>query len=235
MKTLVALMCCTLACPAIAGDLPDGFVHLADIDPTIRQDIRYAGTQNFLGRPAKDYDAPACILTEKAATALHRVQRSLAADGLTLVVFDCYRPAGAVADFVEWTKQPGRADPRWHPKVKRGALIAKGYIGERSTHSRGSTVDAALAPLSGATLQHQACGADAAATLDFGTGFDCFDETSTTAHAGFGAAVAANRRRLVEAMQAQGFANYRGEWWHFTLKDEPFRQQRFDFPVTAGN
>lgn len=235
-STLISAVAFFVPCAAaLSADLPKSFVRLADMDSTIRQDIRYAGSRNFLGRPAKDYRAPVCILTREAAAALVKVQKSLAGDGLTLVVFDCYRPAGAVADFVEWTKQPAPADPRWHPKVRRGDLIAKGYIGERSTHSRGSTVDVALAPLTGAEPQHPACGADTAETLDFGTGFDCFDEASASAFSGFGATASANRKRLVEAMRAEGFRNYRGEWWHFTLKDEPFKQQRFDFPVTAGN
>ena len=133
-----------LALPAYAGDLPAGFVRLAEIDPTIRQDMRYAGSLNFLGRPAKGYDAPVCILTEPAARALAEVQKQAASEGLTLVVFDCYRPAQAVDDFVSWTRQGGPPDPRWYPKVKRGDLIAEGYIGERSSHSRGSTVDLAL-------------------------------------------------------------------------------------------
>ena len=90
------------------------------------------------------YEAPVCILTERAAKALSKVQQSVAGDGLTLVVFDCYRPVRAVDDFVDWTRQGGPPDPRWYPKVKRGDLIAKGYVGERSSHSRGSTVDVAL-------------------------------------------------------------------------------------------
>lgn len=219
---------------AFAADLPPDFTRLADVDPTIRQDIRYSGSDNFLGRPARGYEAPVCILTRPAAEALAEVQKSIASDGLTLVVFDCYRPARAVADFVAWTKEPGSADPRWYPKVKRSDLIAEGYIGEKSSHSRGSTVDLAIAPLTGPGAPDPACGAAGTGILDFGTGFDCFDEASETAHRPLSFAAEVNRKRLLDEMTAAGFANYRGEWWHFTLKAEPFKDRRFDFPVTAS-
>ncbi|RVC74334.1 D-alanyl-D-alanine dipeptidase [Mesorhizobium sp. M4A.F.Ca.ET.022.05.2.1] len=219
--------------PASADPLPAGFVRLADVVPSIRQDIRYAGLKNFLHRKAEGYDAPVCILTRQAAKALASVEQKLAVEGLTLVVFDCYRPVRAVADMVEWTRTGGPPDPQWYPAVERSDLIAKGYIGELSSHSRGSTVDLAIAAIDGAAAPHPACGAPDADTLDFGTGFDCFDQASETAHHPLPADAAANRKRLVEAMRAAGFRNYAREWWHFTLMAEPFPKQRFDFPVTA--
>jgi zinc D-Ala-D-Ala dipeptidase len=219
--------------PVLAADLPEGFVRLADVDPTIRQDMRYAGIANFLNRPANGYEAPACILTTKAAEALAKTQKSLAPENLTLVVFDCYRPARAVQDFVRWVKQGGPPDPRWHPKLRRNRLIAEGYIASRSAHSRGSTVDVAIAPADPRNSVDQGCGTPDARTLDFGTGFDCFDKTSTTAFAPLPGDAAANREKLVETMRAGGFRNYRREWWHFTLEGEPFPTKRFDFPVTA--
>jgi D-alanyl-D-alanine dipeptidase len=235
-NTFVVLFAATAALlspfPSLAADLPAGFVRLADIDPTIRQDMRYAGPVNFLGRAANGYEAPACILTKAAAEALAKVQKTLAAESLTLVVFDCYRPARAVQDFVRWVKQGGPPDPRWHPAVKRGRLIAEGYIGSRSAHSRGSTVDIAIAPLAPGIPASQACGTPDSQTLDFGTGFDCFDKASTTAFSPLPGNAKENRMKLVEAMRAGGFRNYRREWWHFTLEGEPFPAKRFDFPVT---
>lgn len=219
--------------PASADALPAGFVGLADIAPSIRQDIRYAGADNFLHRKVNGYGAPVCILTLQAAQALAGVQQAIAAKGLTLVVFDCYRPARAVADMGEWTREGGPPDPQWYPKVRRGDLIAKGYVGELSTHSRGSTVDVAIARVGGPSVSKPACGAIDADTLDFGTGFDCFDPMSETAHRPLGDEAAANRKLLVDAMRAAGFKNYAREWWHFTLADEPFAKERFDFPVTA--
>ncbi|MER9416674.1 M15 family metallopeptidase [Mesorhizobium sp. M0306] len=218
---------------ASADTLPAGFVRLADIDPSIRQDIRYAGLENFLHRKVSGYDAPACVLTRQAAQALSGVQKAIAAEGLTLVVFDCYRPARAVSDMGEWTKTGGPPDPQWYPKVKRKDLITKGYIGELSTHSRGSTVDVAIARADRKSAPKPACGATNADTLDFGTGFDCFDPASETAHRPLASEAAANRKKLVEAMRAGGFKNYAREWWHFTLENEPFPRERFNFPVTA--
>jgi zinc D-Ala-D-Ala dipeptidase len=220
--------------PASADPLPAGFVRLADIDRTIRQDIRYAGLDNFLHRKVAGYDAPLCILTRRAAEALSGVQKAIAAEGLTLVVFDCYRPARAVSDMGEWTREGGPPDPQWYPAVKRKDLIAKGYIGELSTHSRGSTVDVAIVRADrNAPTPKPACGVSDADMLDFGTGFDCFDPMSETAHRPLAEEATANRKRLVEAMRAGGFRNYSREWWHFTLEYEPFPKQRFDFLVTA--
>lgn len=219
------------AAPAAGADLPAGFVRLADVAPSIRQDMRYAGPYNFLGRPAKGYEDGACILTARAADALKTVQDGLREQGVGLVVFDCYRPASAVADFVEWAERGGGADARWHPSVRRRHLVRDGYIGAKSGHSRGSAVDIGLAPLEDETPRQVACGADRAVTLDFGTGFDCFDPASHTASPTASKEARKNRKMLVDAMRAAGFRNYAREWWHFTLADEPFRKA-FDFPVT---
>jgi len=194
--------------------------------------MRYATSANFLGRPAKGYDAPVCILTGEAAQALSKVQKSLAAENLTLVVFDCYRPDRAVKDFAAWVGGSKSKDPLWHPNVRRSDLIRQGYIASRSGHSRGSTIDLAIAPVTSPPAADPACGAQEASTLDFGTGFDCLDPQSRTAFAPLAPEAIKSRKRLVDAMTSGGFTNYRNEWWHFTLKGEPYPRQRFDFPVT---
>ena len=90
-----------------------GFVHLANIDPTVRQDIRYASSHNFVGRPVAGYNTGECLLTNPAAQALVKVQTELKSKMLSLIVWDCYRPARAVADFLQWSKSPsGTAIPR---------------------------------------------------------------------------------------------------------------------------
>lgn len=219
--------------PASAAELPTGFVYLADVDPSIRQDMRYAGPENFMRRPIVGYDAPVCILTIQAAEALATVQVKLKGEAKTLVVFDCYRPRRAVRDMVEWTQAGGSRDVLWYPGVDRDDLIAKGYIGKHSGHSRGSTVDLAIAPENPANAgADAACGAQGAKTFDFGTGFDCFDPASETASAAVGSEARRNRETLVALMRAAGFKNYRREWWHFSLAGAPFTQA-FDFPVEA--
>src|SRR4249919_128670 len=124
---LIILM---LPAPALAGSaLPKGFVYLRDIDPTIVQDIRYAGPHNFVGRPIAGYLAAECILSEPAARALEAVQRMLAEKKLSLIVWDCYRPKRAVADFLQWSKDPARAEMKteFYPRTNKKELFALGY------------------------------------------------------------------------------------------------------------
>lgn len=238
IRRLTAVLTVALAmAPSIGGthdartSLPEGLVRLSEIDPTIRQDMRYAGSDNVLGRPLEAYAAPVCILSREAATALAAAQVELARDKLTLVVFDCLRPVRAVDDLVTWTKAGGEQTSPWHPKVARGELIAKGYVGLKSTHSRGSTIDIAIAHETDTTTAKPACGAAAPGMLDFGTGFDCFDEASRTASPSIDPQAATNRKRLFDLMARHGFRNYPGEWWHFTLANEPFKEKRFDMEV----
>ena len=126
---------------AVAGSaLPKGFVYLRDIDPTIVQDIRYAGSHNFVGRPIRGYLAAECILSEPAAKALESVQRKLAEKKLSLVVWDCYRPKRAVDDFLQWSKGPTHSEMKaeFYPHADKEKLFALGYLARRSAHSRGT-------------------------------------------------------------------------------------------------
>lgn len=137
-----------LAALAVAGfvsaahaDMPDGFVYLADIDPTIRQDMRYAGTNNFTGAVVPGYEAAECVLAELVAKALKKVQAAIAAQNRSLIVHDCYRPQRAVTHFNTWAKAGGAArDKAWNPKVARNRLVAEGYIGAKSGHSTGAAL-----------------------------------------------------------------------------------------------
>ncbi|CEJ15395.1 D-alanyl-D-alanine dipeptidase [bacterium YEK0313] len=239
---LLSLLAAATPSHAETAGLPPGFVYLAAIDPTIRQDIRYAGSFIFLGRPAAGYHAGECILTAPAARALAAVQAELAGRGLSLVVWDCYRPARAVADFMAWSRGAGGAGMAavFHPAVARRRLVAEGYIGARSTHARGSTVDLGLGARNGpAGRRGQGpCTAPAGqrtdeGTLDFGTAFDCFDPRSALADGRIGASARANRLLLRDVMSRHGFRGYAREWWHFQLRDEPFPVTTFDFPVVA--
>ncbi|MBN8941647.1 MAG: M15 family metallopeptidase [Rhizobiales bacterium] len=245
MRRLVLVLLIALNGPALADTdgLPAGFVHLSAVDPGIRQDIRYAGSFNFIGRPVAGYRAAECILTDKAARALSAVQRDLAGRGLMLVVWDCYRPARAVQDFMAWSRDA--ADDRmravFYPEVDKRTLSLDGYISSRSTHSRGSTVDVGLARIGaapGARGGQGACTAPAGqrvdeGTLDLGTAFDCFDPRSGLADPRIGSAARDNRLTLHQAMTRHGFRGYPKEWWHFQLRSEPFPGQVFDFPVVS--
>jgi len=225
---------------AAPAKVPTGFVDLADVAPDIVVDMRYAGADNFLGRPARGYGAARCLLTKEAAHALAAVQRDLTAFGVRLKVYDCYRPQRAVDDFVAWSGAPGPAtDPRHHPGVPKGELIARGYIAARSAHSRGSTVDLTLisaAPLRTVGAPPADCGRIVGpqapdASLNMGTTFDCFDERAHAASDGVSPEARRNRLLLKMAMEKHGFVPYAQEWWHFTLANEPFPKATFDFEI----
>lgn len=225
--------------------LPEGFVYLRDVDPTIVQDIRYASAHNFVGRPVKGYLAAECILSEPAAKGLASVQKKLAEQQLSLIVWDCYRPRRAVEDFLQWSRDPAHAEMKaeFYPRADKEKLFALGYLAMRSAHSRGSTVDLGIVPatlssapkpdpskpLKACTLSKGERFEDGA--IDFGTGYDCLDEMAATSNAGAGEVALRNRQMLKSAMQGAGFRPYSKEWWHFELADEPFRQDGFDFEI----
>lgn len=226
-------------------DLPPGFVYLKAVDPTIYQDIRYAGSHNFLGRPVQGYGAATCILTKPAAEALARVQASLKPRGLGLHVYDCYRPQTAVNDFAAWAQDVAdqKTKPWYYPRVPKDALFAQGYIAQKSSHSRGSTVDLTLRSLRQRSAQrfksshhprdcrHPEHPPWRDGSMTMGTAFDCFDELSHTHDPGLPRRVKERRAFLQQVMAAHGFRNLPEEWWHFTLQKEPFPNQYFDFPV----
>ena len=234
-------ICLTLLATSViaqpASGPPPPFVHLSEIAPDILQDMRYASENNFLGRRVKGYDAPECILTRETALALKRVQDALVPKGYALKVYDCYRPERAVRDFVRWSRHEGNASAKqqYYPGLDERDLFKLGYIAARSAHSRGNTVDLTIVRKGGdaRALRGQEgvarCGAPDS-SLDFGTGFDCFDPKSHTWSTEISARAQRNRRLLVDAMAAEGFHNYSKEWWHFELKGAatPFP---FDFPV----
>jgi zinc D-Ala-D-Ala dipeptidase len=229
-----------------AGALPKGFVYLREVDPTIVQDIRYAGSHNFVGRPIKGYLAAECILSEPAANALRAVQRKLASKNLSLIVWDCYRPKRAVDDFLRWSRDPARTEMKaeFYPRTDKQSLFASGYLAVRSAHSRGSTVDLGIVPSAfsppppGALPPLKPCTAPKGerfedGTIDFGTGYDCLDALGSTSNPRVGAVASGNRQMLKAAMRDAGFRAYFREWWHFELASEPFNNG-FDFEITAA-
>ncbi|OCC05032.1 hypothetical protein BA190_10575 [Labrys sp. WJW] len=195
---------------ALAADLPPGFVRLADIAPGIRQDMRYAGSHNFVGRPVAGYESPVCWLKREAAQALAATARDLEKRHWRLVVYDCYRPKRAVADFLAWAGDAAdqRTKPEFYPRTPKSRLFALGYVARTSSHSKGIAIDVGAESLDGVGEPKP---------LDFGSGFDLFDETSWTASKTVPAEAAVNRRILVAAFAAHGLVNYAREWWHFSL------------------
>lgn len=198
--------------------LPENFVYVRDVIPEIFEDIRYAGSHNFMGRPACGYGAARAVLTLPAALALKKAAAHFASKGLRLLIYDAYRPQRAVDDFVLWAQAEndtvGKAE--FYPTLEKRELFPRGYIARRSGHSRGSTVDLTLTDEKGVPL-------------DMGGEFDWFSPISAHEYAQLTAAQRENRRLLKTGMEDAGFEAYSGEWWHYRLKNEPYPETYFDF------
>lgn len=201
-----------------------GLVDVHALVPDIDLDIRYAGSNNFVGAPIDGYEAPRCYLLDPAARALARVEADLRVKQMRLRVYDCYRPVRAVNRFVAWARDldDQRSKAQYYPNVDKAALVPD-YIADRSGHSRGATVDLTLMQCD---PQGERC-----QPLDMGTGFDFFDERAHTDAAGANPGQRANRQRLRKAMKRHGFRNYPLEWWHYTLQLEPAPTAAYDVPV----
>ncbi|MDF3048097.1 MAG: peptidase [Candidatus Midichloriaceae bacterium] len=205
--------------------LPKGFVYLSEVDPTVIQDIRYAGNNNFMGRPAQGYEKPIAILTEVAAQALKEAQKTFIGLGYKIIVYDAYRPQSAVDDFWNWAndKEDLLMQKIYYPDYKdKTLLFSNGFIARLSKHSRGSAVDLSL-------VEEQT-----GAEIDMGAPFDFFGEVSHTACAHITDGAKRMRQMLKEVMESHGFDNYRKEWWHYEFLNEPFPRKpedHFNFPV----
>lgn len=223
---------------------PADIVDLTQAVPGVLLDMRYFGGHNFLGRPVAGYEAPKCLLTRPAALALARVQAQLSPLGLSLKIYDCYRPQRAVDDFVRWAKDANDTltKTEFYPTLDKKVLFPRGYIAAKSGHSRGSTVDLTIVALPAAPqpafdpAQQVECFKPAKAryadnSLDMGTGYDCFHALANPLNLQVGPQQRAHRALLKTLMEAQGFHISAEEWWHYTYKPEPHPETYFDFPV----
>ena len=200
----------------------EGFVLVAEAVPDVIQEIRYYSTYNFVGERIDGYEEPCALLTREAAEALRKVSDAMMAQGYRLKIYDAYRPRQAVDHFVRWAADTGdtRMKPYFYPEVDKSLLFIEGYIGTKSGHSRGSTVDL--------TLLDMQTGKE----LDMGGTFDYFGERSHPDYNGdLTQEQKTNRRILREAMLKEGFRALDTEWWHFTLNNEPYPNTYFTFPV----
>ncbi len=200
---------------------PD-FVSLAEVCPGIKVQASYSSAQNFTGEIVAGYKAQKAYMAKGPAAVLCQVQKAALARGLSLKIFDGYRPVKAVSFFQDWAKKP-ETNPElkvlYYPEFTRLQLFEQGYIAKQSSHSRGSAVDL--------TLYNVETGRD----LDMGSGFDYFDDISNTDSNRISVDQRKNRMLLKELMESRGFKNFSQEWWHFSFKPEPFPEQSFDFDV----
>ncbi len=200
------------------------FVHVEEVVPGLVIDLKYETEDNFVGRRVDGYLSDKPMLTRRAAEALKAVQADLKHFGLGLKFFDAYRPRRAVMEFVQWARdlKDLKTKTVYYPNVPKSELFQREYIADHSSHSRGSTVDVTIVALSDKQPPRE---------LDMGTAFDFFDELSWPENLTLSAQQRANRALLRFVMQKHGFNTYEQEWWHFTLKDEPFTDTEFNFPV----
>lgn len=209
------------------------FVNLAEVVPDAILEIRYYSTYNFVGARVDGYEEPVALLTRQAADSLRAVSDDLKKQGYRLKIYDAYRPQCAVDHFMRWAADVNDTlmKPYFYPKVPRDKLFELGYILEKSGHTRGSTVDLTLFDM--ATEKE----------VDMDGTFDWFGRESHPDYGGDpqtgkykgNAPITAeqfhNRMILREAMMRHGFKPLDEEWWHFTLKNEPFPDTYFTFPV----
>jgi zinc D-Ala-D-Ala dipeptidase len=198
-----------------------GFVFFDEVLSGVRWDAKYATWDNFTGTPVDGYEVNRIVGSDALADALLEAKTRAAAVGFGLLLWDAYRPQRAVSRFLEWSGQPedGRTKARFYPNIDRAEMFTNGYVAPRSGHSRGSAVDL--------TLYHLDTGELAA----MGGGHDFMDELSHHGARGVSGIEARNRRSLSSIMERSGFQRYECEWWHYSLRDEPYPDTYFDFPI----
>jgi D-alanyl-D-alanine dipeptidase len=199
----------------------DPLVFVDELVPGLRWDAKYATWDNFTGAPVDGYLANRIAGTKALCAALERAREEAAARGFGLLLWDGYRPRRAVAAFWRWAQRPedGRTKARHYPNLGRAELFEKGYVSPRSGHTRGSTVDLTLYRLDDGDLA--AMGGD----------HDLMDAVSRHGATEISPLESANRQHLRAVMEASGFSAYECEWWHYTLRDEPYPQTYFDVPI----
>jgi zinc D-Ala-D-Ala dipeptidase len=200
-----------------------GFVFLDEVLPGIRWDAKYATWDNFTGKPVEGYEANRIVGTHALAAALLVAQKHAAALGYGLLLWDGYRPQRAVDRFLQWSEEPedGSTKLKHYPNINRSEMIQKGYVAAQSSHSRGSAIDLTLFRT------------DTHALAPMGGDFDLMDVISHHGAEGITQAEAENRWLLRSIMESSGFSSYDCEWWHYTLKNEPYPGIYYDFPITT--
>ncbi|MDB4402290.1 M15 family metallopeptidase [Algibacter sp.] len=217
--TLTFLICFVFS--SFYAQLPNGFIYAEDVIPDLEVELRYFTSNNFVGQPIEGYHSNKLILTLESAQALKLVHEALQEQNLCLKVYDGYRPQSAVNHFIKWARDLDDTINKhtFYPDVKKRNLFKDEYIASKSGHSRGSTLD--LTIIDGNT----------GIPLDMGSAYDFFGQESWIDYTNITEKQKINRQLLQRFMLKFGFRNYPKEWWHFTLKGEPFRDTYFDFAV----
>ena len=196
-----------------------GFAEIHTIIDDAVYDLRYYSPNNFTGNKINGYKAPRAYLTKEALKALSKAAADLRKQGYRLLIWDAYRPQKAVDNFVAWIKNPNDpGDKTFYPELQKSDLIAGNYIATKSGHTRGSTIDLTIIKKDGSFV-------------DMGGTFDLFSEISHPNYKNLTKEQKKNRQILRSAMLKAGFKGISSEWWHFTLKNEPYKNTYFNFDV----
>lgn len=248
---LIIILICQISCAGVkpaeidVRTKPPDFVDIKDVISSIVLDIRYYQPHNFVGERIDGYNAPKCLLTQRAAEALKNVQAELSRFSLSLKLYDCYRPQRAVNEFIKWAedREDTKMKSEFYPDTDKEDLFRQDFIAKKSAHSRGSTVDVTIVPIPTPPEDKYEPGQTLYPcywpegkrfkdnSVDMGTGFDCFSELSHTGNKQLNVQQRLNRLALKAIMGKYGFVNLESEWWHYTLKDEPYPNTYFDFVI----
>jgi D-alanyl-D-alanine dipeptidase len=221
MKSFIIFFTVLISSQISSQTLPKGFSYVSEIDATIKKELRYATSNNFIGKPIDGYLKDSLIVSTPAAKALKEIQTKLMLSGLSLKIFDAYRPQQAVDHFVRWAKVMNDTLMKqlYYPNVQKSELFTLGFIASKSGHTRGSTVDLSIVDVK--TNKE----------VDMGSSYDFFGEKSHPFYKKITEAQMKNRMLLRTIMIKNGFIPYDNEWWHFTLKDEPYPTTYFNFLI----
>ena len=221
MKSFIIFFTVLISSQISSQTLPKGFSYVSEIDATIKKELRYGTSNNFIGKPIDGYLKDSLIISTPAAKALKEIQTKLMLSGLSLKIFDAYRPQQAVDHFVRWAKimNDTLMKQLYYPDVQKSELFTLGFIASKSGHTRGSTVDLSIVDVK--TNKE----------VDMGSSYDFFGEKSHPFYKKITEAQMKNRMLLRTIMIKNGFIPYDNEWWHFTLKDEPYPTTYFNFLI----
>jgi len=221
MKSFIIFFTVLISSQISSQTLPKGFSYVSEIDATIKKELRYATSNNFIGKPIDGYLKDSLIVSTPAAKALKEIQTKLMLSGLSLKIFDAYRPQQSVDHFVRWAKVMNDTLMKqlYYPNVQKSELFTLGFIASKSGHTRGSTVDICIVDVKKNK------------ELDMGSSYDFFGEKSHPFYKKITEAQMKNRMLLRTIMIKNGFIPYDNEWWHFTLKDEPYPTTYFNFLI----
>jgi len=218
--TVIVLVCISdfAFAQAVSYDKED-FAEISTVIDDAAFDIRYYSPNNFTGNKINGYKAPRAYLTKEALAALKIAADDLRNQGYRLLIWDSYRPQKAVDNFVKWINDADdTGDKSFYPEIEKSDLLEGNYVMAKSGHTRGSTVDLTLIKKDGSSV-------------DMGGTFDLFSEISHPDYENLTEEQKNNRKILHDAMINAGFVGLDSEWWHFTLKDEPYKDTYFDFDV----